>query len=214
MEEANDSFEEHETFMMTDESEESVLASTLIDDTIVEMTGADHPKEHETTILDVTVTKADNEDSVLMDTISNLNLIIESNTRSVNRYNKQIDELKKEIDEKNRQTEDLIELKCRLMKKFNLSESPTEAAAKSPAIKSPELRSMARKCKAIAADQKENIESPRTAVPSKQIIRELRSTIKFLKTPRRSTRRSRASTILTPHSMSFSIKSQLEKLME
>lgn len=221
---ANDSFEELETFMMTDEGEDSVLATTLLDNTIVEMTNASSAiprternetpvlSENDNTILDTTVMKVEPEDSILTDTINSLNLIIENNTRCVNRFNKQIEDIRNEIEEKNRHTEEIIELKRRLMKKFNLNESPNEA----PADGTPETRkSKPRKCKAILADQKENIESPTLGVvPSKQIIRELRSTIKFLKTPRRSTRRSRASTILTPHSMSFSIKSQLEKLME
>lgn len=208
--------------MMTDEGEESVLATTLLDNTIVEMTGAKAvprteteaavSSENDNTIIDTTVTKPETEDSILTDTINSLNLIIENNTRCVNRFNKQIEDLKNEIEEKNRHTEEIIELKCRLMKKFNLNESPNEANA----AKTPEARkSKPRKCKTILPDQKENIESPnQEAVPSKQIIRELRSTIKFLKTPRRSSRRSRSSTILTPHSMSFSIKSQLEKLLE
>lgn len=221
--EANDSFEEHETFMMTDEGEESVLATTLLDNTIVEMNGGNPRTENENaaqsentendnTIVDTTVTKAETEDSLLKDMINSLNSIIENNTRCVNRYYKQIDEIKNEIDDKNRQTEEMINLKCRLVKKFNLNESPTEASA----VRTPEAKKLKpRKCKAVLPDQKENIESPnQAAMPSKQIIRELRSTIKFLKTPRRSTRRSRSSTILTPHSMSFSIKSQLEKLME
>lgn len=67
---------------------------------------------------------------------------------------------------------------------------------------------------AIIPDRKNTIvSSSHAAVLSQQVIHELRSTLKFLKTPR-SSRCARQPIMLTPHSMSFSIKNQLEKLLE
>lgn len=215
----DDSFEKNETFMMADvnEDEEPTFVHSLLNNATKKASVIPRQKtdvilsDNSITSLDATITLPQAEDSTLTDLMNSLNLIIENNTRCVNRYRNQIDEIENEIEERNRQTKDLVELKYRLVKKFNLDESANQMLT----TKSPEQTEIV-SLEHSAIVPEINIVSPSfTSVSSKQIIHELRSTLTFLKTPRsRCSRRPRQSIMLTPHSMSFCVQSQLEELLQ
>lgn len=204
----SDSFEELETIMIANENEKSILATTLMDNTIVDFTKYTESDKENDDKNDSMINIVSQE--TLNDLVELINSIIEKNNQSVIFYKKQMEDLQRRIDDTNVQTEKITNMKQRLMKNFNLNNKnnkPNDYLKKEKndfkTFQSPQIHS-------------KTIQNLNSCVPistGDQIIEEMRSTIKFMKTPRMS-RASRSSVMLTPHSMSFCIKNQYEKLLE
>lgn len=213
----DDSFVANETLMANDESvlattsisgknDESILATTLVDDT--DRTVSNSPSNDandETAVANQTVMNSSNEsDNEVLNFLKLMDSMIEKNTQSVTTYLKQVEELKSKIDSSNKEIEDIRNMKRILVEKFKVKSLVSEKENIVP----------------TKSSLSELVTKPVTptklspgASPSKQIIQEMRSTFKFLKTPRLP-RAPRSSVLLTPHSMSFCIKSQYEQLLE
>ncbi len=202
--ELNDSFETNESIFMADENEESILATTLLDNTVVEMNNQPEIKAVDTTDCNTTITTnaTSEDDNLTSDWLNLLNTLIEKNSQAVANFHKQMEDIRKQIDETNRQTQEFENMKRRVVAKYGLKDSHSESddtVCNTLDIQNSKVQNIRRSFK-----------SPGVASP---IIGEIRSTIKYLKTPRTS-RNARPSVYLTPHSMSFSIKTQYEKLLE
>lgn len=185
--------------------DDGILATTLVDNSNItecnsetlsnvneEVEGASHSVNHNF---------SEHDQEMLYNFLRLMDSMIEKNTQSVIAYNKQIEELQKIINNSNREIEDIKNMKLILVEKFK-------------------LKNVEEKENIVPANIFCDVTKPKTPLqtspivsPSKQIIEEMRSSIKFLKTPRVS-RAPRSSVLLTPHSMSFCIKSQYEQLLE
>lgn len=135
-----------------------------------------------------------NTDKSLEKVLKNINLLLENNSKAHDSLVEERDQLKK--------MEQLLREKLSLDDKQKSDESCKENEPPSENT-SPML----------CVNNKSDKLDDQSTVPQNQIINEMRSAIKFLKTPRPS-RMSRKSIILTPHSMSFCIQKQFEDLLE
>lgn len=183
--------------MTVNEQNESTL-TILSNDTVIEELN-ECPSINEEPTLENTMKDV----SQLMDSV------IKKNNKTVIFYNNQINDLKKQINDTNRLTEEIKNMKYRLMENYNLKEILTDAINESNECSRIRLTT----CEDVMP-VKQGFLSPRINVSqSKQMIKEIQSTIKFLRIPRMSYM-PKSSVLLTPHSMSFCIKSQYEKLLE
>lgn len=203
--ESNDSFTELETMIANEHSmvitgtmidQESILATTLKDITL-----ADDDTSEENVASKLWHDRYSSENDIESQKMLMLmNTWIERNTEVVNSCCKQVEELQHRISTLNKENEDIESMKKLLIKKFNLTslekETLPDRCEPVELVIKPVVHNL---------DQRSPVSSS-----SRQVLQELRSNIKFLKTPQIS----RKSTILTPHSMSFCIKSQFEQLLE
>lgn len=217
----DDSFIELETMMA---NEDSVLTtsvtenneSTIDQNSILATTLKDTPEKVDCSTIDSSALEdtlnaksnmscdSTNEDSELRKMLTLMDAWIERNVDSVNAYTKQLEELQQRIVDSNKEIADIKNMKQLLINKFKLAVAEKENIPEKSEFPSLAMNSLRNLCQTSASQ---------VSSPSKLALQEIRSTIKFLKTPRMS-RAPKRSVMLTPHSMSFCIKNQFEQLLQ
>lgn len=211
------SFIENETVLA---NEESVLATTINETTVtnentflattlkdITNTSMDFTKD-EATLLHNPVSETNEvrkeEDDMLFKMLDLMNTWVRRNTDSIEVYEKEIAELQKKVAQANEEIENMKNLKRTLIKQFSTDESETE-----------NQYSCKTENKPMATIIEDSVFKSPVVSSNKTYIEEMRSTIKFMKTPLTSrSRPQRPSMMLTPHSMSFCLKNQYEQLIE
>lgn len=203
----DDSFLIHETMLANDES---VLATTLADvsseannyHSLTDHVTVEESVSPTTNQLEKNRLVSDNCDMLNEETWKTCDVVdkmlqfldnkIHERHEFRNSCTKQIEEIQKKIDESNKELEDI-----KTMKQFLFSKCVPTRESK----------------------EKENVEpdaavsSLSVRISSNNFVKELRSNVNCIKTPRQS-RVSRTSNLLTPHTMSFCVKSQYENLLK
>lgn len=185
--------------------DDGILATTLVDNTNITESNSETlsnvNEEAEGASHSVNNNFSEHDQETLYNFLRLMDSMIEKNTQSVITYSKQVEELQKIINNSNREIEDIKNMKLILVEKFKLKNVEEKENIVPGNIFCDVTKS------------KTPLQTSPIVSPSKQIIEEMMSSIKFLKTPRVS-RAPRSSVLLTPHSMSFCIKSQYEQLLE
>lgn len=179
--ESNDSFIELETMIANEHSmvitgttidQDSILATTLKDITLVD---GDTSKENVDSKHWNDSYSSEN-DIELQKILTLMNTWIEKNTEVANSCCKQVGELQHRISTLNKEIEDIKSMKKLLIKKFNLTELEKE--------------NLPDRCESVGLVIKPVVHNLDKTSPvsssSRQVLQELRSSIKFLKTDRKS----------------------------